>query len=105
MVQVYLSTGVWNMNVAGTGKMNETILLFLSNAITGIAAWFVGKRKANAETDNQVLRNLELSVNLYKTIIDDLKQEIHDLNLKIQDLEKKIDELHAENKLLKQKIK
>ena len=105
MDMVYLNTSGGNINVAGTGKMNETILLFLSNAITGIAAWFVGKRKANAETDNQVLRNLELSVNLYKTIIDDLKQEIHDLNLKIQDLEKKIDELHAENKLLKQKLK
>lgn len=55
----------------------------------------------SAETDNQVLRNLELSVNLYKQIIDDLKSEIHDLNIKIQDLERKIDELHEENKKLK----
>lgn len=85
--------------------MNDTILLFLSNAITAIAGWWVGKRKVNAETDNQVLKNLELAVNLYKNIIDDLKQEIHDLNLKVQDLEKKIDELHAENKILKSKLK
>lgn len=105
MVQVYLSTGVWNMNVVETGNMNDTILLFLSNAITAFAGWFVGKRKANAETDNQVLRNLEISVNIYKTLIDDLKEEIRGLNLKIQELEKKIDDLHAENKLLKQKIK
>ena len=54
----------------------ENYILLLSNVITGIAAWFVGKRKANAETDNQVLRNLELSVNLYRSIIDDLKKEI-----------------------------
>lgn len=84
--------------------MNNELLLFLSNAITGVAAWFVGRRKVNAETDNSVLRNLEISVNLYKTIIDDLKDEIHALNLKIQDLEKKIDELHAENKVLKNKL-
>ena len=64
--------------------MNETILLFLSNAITGIAAWFVGRRKQQADTDNQVLRNLELAVGLYKNIIDDLKSEIHELNIKIQ---------------------
>jgi peptidoglycan hydrolase CwlO-like protein len=83
--------------------MNETVLLFLSNAITGVAAWFVGKRKQQAETDNQVLRNLELAVSLYKSIIDDLKQEIHDLNIKIQDLEKKVDDLHAENRKLKSK--
>ena len=81
--------------------MNETLLLFLSNAITGIAGWFVGRKRQQADTDNQVLRNLELAVGLYKNIIDDLKEEIHQLNIKIQELEKKVDELHAENKKLK----
>ena len=84
--------------------MNQEQLLIISNAITGIAGWWVGKRRQQADTDNAVLRNLELSVNLYKTIIDDLKDEIHGLNLKIQELEKKIDELHAENKRLKAKL-
>jgi peptidoglycan hydrolase CwlO-like protein len=85
--------------------MNETILLFLSNALTGFAGWFVGRKKQQADTDNQVLRNLELAVGLYKNIIDDLKKEIHELNIKIQDLEKKVDELHEENKKLKSKSK
>jgi peptidoglycan hydrolase CwlO-like protein len=85
--------------------MNETIILFISNALTGIAAWFVGRRRQQAEVENQVLRNLELAIGLYKTMIDDLKEEIHALNLKIQDLEKKIDELHQENKMLKSKVK
>lgn len=84
--------------------MNQEVLLILSNGLTGIAAWFVGKRKANAETDNQVLKNLELSVNLYRGIIDDLKKEIEALNIKIQQLELKIDELHEENKKLKNLI-
>jgi peptidoglycan hydrolase CwlO-like protein len=81
--------------------MNETILLFISNAITGVAGWFVGRRKQQADTDNQVLRNLELAVGLYKNIIDDLKSEIHELNIKIQELERKVDELHKENNKLK----
>jgi len=84
--------------------MNETILLFLSNVLTGSAAWFVGKRKSNAETDSVVLKNLELSINLYAQIIQGLKSEIEGLNIKIQVLEKKIDELHAENKKLKSKL-
>ena len=85
--------------------MNTEILLIISNALTGIAGWFVGKRRSNAETDNQVLRNLELSIGLYKNIIDDLKTEIQGLNIKIQDLEKKVEELYKENKQLKrQKI-
>lgn len=81
--------------------MNDNLILLLSNILTAVASWFVSKKRQQAETDNQVLRNLELAVGLYKGIIDDLKKEIHDLNIKIQELEKKIDELHAENKRLK----
>jgi peptidoglycan hydrolase CwlO-like protein len=85
--------------------MTEGIILIISNALTAIASFFVGKRRSNAETDNQVLRNLELSVNLYRGIIDDLKREIESLNIKIQDLEKKVDLLHEENKTLRSKTK
>ena len=81
--------------------MNTELILLISNALTGVAGFFVGKRRSDAETDNQVLRNLELSVNLYKNIIDDLKAEIHELNIKIQDLEKRVDALMTENKKLK----
>jgi len=86
-------------------NMTEGIILIISNALTAIASFFVGKRRSNAETDNQVLRNLELSVNLYRGIIDDLKREIESLNIKIQDLEKKVDLLHEENKNLRSKTK
>lgn len=82
-------------------NMNETLLLLISNVLTAIASWFVSRKRQQAETDNQVLRNLELAVNLYKNIIDDLKDEIRQLNIKIQDLEKKVDELHLENKKLR----
>ena len=81
--------------------MTQEWILILSNALTGVAGWFVGKRKANAETDNQVLKNLELSIHLYKQIIDDLKDEIRQLNIKVQELEKMVEQLMAENKQLK----
>ena len=81
--------------------MSTEILLLISNVLTGVAGFFVGKRRSDAETDNQVLRNLELSICLYKNIIDDLKIEIQNLNIKIQDLETKVESLMAENKKLK----
>jgi peptidoglycan hydrolase CwlO-like protein len=83
--------------------MNDTILLLISNVLTGAAGWFVGRRKISAETDNQVLKNLELSVNIYTKIIDDLKTEIHELNVKVQELQKMVDELMLENRKLKNK--
>jgi peptidoglycan hydrolase CwlO-like protein len=69
--------------------------------VTTLIGYFVGKRKSNAETDNQVLKNLELSISLYKNMIDDLRTEIRELNQKIQDLEIKVDSLKEENKKLK----
>ena len=81
--------------------MSSELILIISNTLTGIAAFFVGKRKTNAETDSIVLKNLELSINLYSQIIRDLKTEIESLNVKIQELEGKIDQLHKENKELK----
>jgi FtsZ-binding cell division protein ZapB len=81
--------------------MNSELILIVSNILTGVAAWFVGKRKTDAETDNQVLRNLELSIGIYVKIIEDLKSEIHELNLKVQDLEKKVEDLMTENRKLK----
>ena len=83
--------------------MTTEILLLISNSLTAIASFFVGRRRSNAETDNQVLRNLELSISLYKNIIDDLKEEIHSLNIKIQDLEKKVEMLMDENRNLKKR--
>lgn len=83
----------------------DTILaIFGSSSVTGLIGYFTGRKRANAETDNQVLRNLELSIGLYKEIIDDLKKEIEGLHMKIQDLERKIDELHEENKRLKSSL-
>jgi peptidoglycan hydrolase CwlO-like protein len=84
--------------------MNNEILLIISNTITAIAGFFIGRRKVNAETDNQVLRNLELSINIYAELVRNLKEEIRGLNLKIQELERKVDELHQENKKLKAKL-
>jgi cell division protein FtsB len=44
---------------------------------------------------------LESSVNLYKLIIDNLRDEIKGLHTKMDEMEAKIDELTAENKKLR----
>ena len=84
--------------------MNETIILLISNALTASAAWFVGRKRQQVEVENQILKNLELSIDLYRGIILDLKREIESLNIKVQELETKIDRLHRENNMLKSKL-
>lgn len=84
--------------------MNEVIILFVSNILTGISAWIFSRRKQKAETDNLILSNLEKSILIYSNIIQSLKEEIESLNIKVQELEGKIDRLHQENKMLKSKL-
>jgi peptidoglycan hydrolase CwlO-like protein len=81
--------------------MSNELLLLISNVLTATASFFVGRRKMNAESDNQILRNLELSINIYAELVKNLKEEIESLNIKIQQLEEKMDSLHKENKELK----
>lgn len=80
----------------------ETLMTILgSNVIVGIFSYFTGKRRADVQTDNEVLVGLQHSVSIYRDIIEDLRKEIEKLNIKIEQLETKINELHAENKMLK----
>jgi len=81
--------------------MSNELLLLISNVLTATASFFVGRRKMNAESDNQILRNLELSINIYAELVKNLKEEIESLNIKIQNLETKMDDLYKENKELK----
>ena len=85
--------------------MNNETLLLISNALTAIAGWFVGRKRQQVATDNDILDNLSKSIGVYQTIIEDLKKEIHELNNKITDLESKVDMLMKENRELKAKSK
>lgn len=81
--------------------MNDDLILIVSNLFTGAASWFMSRRRQSADTDNQILKNLELSISIYQDLVTGLKEEIEKLNIKIQHLETKIDELYKENKELK----
>ena len=81
--------------------MNEGIVLIISNALTAFASFFFGRRKTEADSDNAILNNLATSIQIYQTIIESLKEEIHQLNIKVDQLEKKVDLLTEENTKLR----
>ena len=77
--------------------MVETIL-----SIVGIIfSYFAGRKHQEKITENQILKNLETSVLLYQTILNDMSKEVSKLKEKINELEGKIDELIKENTELK----
>ena len=71
-------------------------------AVTGFLTFLLGQQRGRKEVESITLANLEKSVQIYQTIIEDLKQEILGLNRKVEELQSKVDEMMKENHELKQ---
>lgn len=80
----------------------EYLMAIFTTLGGSILTFFIGREKGRKEVDNLHLKNLEESINIYKTIIDDLRGEISTLSTKVRDLQNKVDELMIENKKLKE---
>lgn len=79
----------------------DYILAFITSTITGVSTYILGSKRAKKENDNLTLQNIEKSITIYQTIVNDLRGEIVKLNKKVVELEEKIDELMDENMSLK----
>lgn len=66
-------------------------------AITGFLTFLLGQQRGKKEIESITLTNLEKSVAIYQTIVQDLKDEITSLNKKIDELQSKVDEMMKEN--------
>jgi peptidoglycan hydrolase CwlO-like protein len=79
----------------------NTILTLISTATTGVITFFIGLRKGKTENEGLIISNLERSVSLYQTILDDMKEELTQLRMEVDKLEQKVQELLKENAELK----
>lgn len=74
---------------------------FIIPAITGFFTFILGLQRGKKEIESITLQNLEKSLEIYQTIINDLKLEITSLNKKVDDLQQKVEEMMKENHSLK----
>lgn len=73
-------------------------------SVSSILTYILGRNRTKKEVDNLSLLNLEKSVEIYRTILVDMENQIVTLNKKIDELETKIDELVKENHELKKML-
>ena len=71
------------------------------SSISSLITYFLGLRRSKKEIESITLINIEKSVQIYKTIVDDLNVRITDLNKQVKELNEKVDELMIENAELK----
>jgi len=80
--------------------MGETWIAILGGVIatmtSGFTGWFFAKRKYNAEVDNNLISNMQDSLEFYKALADDNKQRLDEVLAENADLRKEVGELREQ---------
>jgi len=85
--------------------MKELIYTVLTLFFSTLVGYIFGYKKNKASVESDRLDNLEKSIRVYNTIIEDMSKKIEELTKEIVKLEIRVDDLMRENKTLKSKSK
>lgn len=79
--------------------MNTWIAIFgglLTTIISGFSGWFFTKKKYNAEVDNNLINNMQESLEFYKSLADDNKRRLEEVLTENADLRKEVTDLREQ---------
>ena len=76
----------------------------LTSTISSLVTWLLAKKKYNAEVDNNVIQNMQQSLQFYKELSDDTKERLAEVLEKNQKLEDDVAELRKQMLNLTMKI-
>ena len=82
---------MWNMielDVLITGAVGV-----VSSIISAWTSWFFARKKYNSEVDNNLIENMQDSLNFYKQLSDDNRKRLDDVLKRNENLEKEVKEL------------
>lgn len=83
---------------------NEIIIALMGIVSTGFSAWFswfLARKKYNSEVDNNLIKNMQESLEFYRKLSDDNKERLEELLKKNEELEKLDEKLEEEIRELK----
>lgn len=76
----------------------------LTSAASSIITWVLAKKKYNAEVDNNVIQNMQQSLEFYKSLSDDNQQRLSEVLRRNQKLEDDVADLRKQMLNLTMKI-
>lgn len=65
----------------------------IATIVSGFSGWFFTKKKYNAEVDNNLINNMQESLEFYKTLADDNKRRLEEVLVENADLRKEVGDL------------
>jgi regulator of replication initiation timing len=80
--------------------MDTTWIAIIGGIITtflsGFSSWFFTKKKYNAEVDNNLINNMQDSLEFYKALADDNKARLDEVLSENADLRKEVSDLREQ---------
>ena len=68
----------------------------LTTIVSGWTSWLFARKKYNSEVDNNLIENMQDSLNFYKQLSDDNKKRLDDVLKRNEELDKEIQELRKQ---------
>lgn len=68
----------------------------ITTVISGWASWFFARRKYNSEVDNNLIENMQQSLEFYKKLSDDNKNRLDEVLKRNAELEQEIEDLRKQ---------
>ena len=69
---------------------------FITTFLSGFTSWFFTKKKYNAEVDNNLINNMQESLEFYKALADDNKRRLEEVLNENADLRKEVADLREQ---------
>lgn len=82
--------------------MNLEILItgcigLITTLVSGWASWFFTRRKYNTEVDNNLINNMQESLDFYMKLSDDNKERLEEVLKRNEQLESELDAIKKQN--------
>ena len=78
------------------GILITALIGIVTTFTSGFTAWFFARKKYNSEVDNNLIKNMQDSLEFYKKLSDDNKSRLDEVLRRNENLEEEVKELRQQ---------
>lgn len=79
-----------------SGILITALIGIVTTFTSGFTAWFFARKKYNSEVDNNLIKNMQDSLEFYKKLSDDNKSRLDEVLKRNENLEEEVKELRQQ---------
>lgn len=79
-----------------SGILITALVGIVTSFASGFTAWFFARKKYNSEVDNNLINNMNESLDFYKKLSDDNRERLNEVLKRNENLEEEVKELRQQ---------